>query len=193
VSRLLVVAFVTAAFVLVGCDTARVRADESFVLAQARAAVAFAEAELEQEQPAAPRQTCDDCNGTGTVPSGDGLARVPCECGDACRCEPARLSTTSARETVIPRRKRLLYFTASWCAACRGNDATLRVLKSRGWQIGPGEENHIQIVDLDARPDLQARYAVRGVPTWVLIEDGRERRRCCGVLDPFAVGRLFGN
>jgi thioredoxin-like negative regulator of GroEL len=86
----------------------------------------------------------------------------------------------------------LLYFTATWCAACRANEKTFAALRSRGWKIGPGEENHIQIIDLDLRPDLKSRYRVNAIPAWVLIDDGRELRRRCGPLDPFAVGRLFG-
>lgn len=175
----------------VGCGPRVPPPDGPFLHAKARAAVAFAEAEFERKRPDEPTTTCDECGGTGTVPSGDGLARVPCPCGGSCRCEPAS-GTATAADRPMPRRKRLLYFTAVWCAACRTNETTLAALESRGWTIGSGEENHVQTVDLDARPDLRTRYRVDAVPAWILIDDDRELRRRYGPLDPFVVGRLFG-
>lgn len=174
---------------LAGCGPSVPPPDGPFLLATARAAVAFAEAEFERRRPNEPATTCDECGGTGTVRSGDGLARVPCPCGGSCRCEPA--SGAAAADRPAPRRKRLLYFTAVWCTNCRANGSTFAALTSRGWTIGPGEENHVQTVDLDARPDLRARYGVDAVPAWVLIDGDRELRRRYGPLDPFAVGRLF--
>src|SRR5690606_20236107 len=133
--------------------------------------------------PNPPTTTCDDCQGTGEVPSGDGLARVPCPCSAACECgdgasvgehrrnenrktvngsagaSPSRRATSretrragsTIDDSVPPRQRRLLYFTASWCAACRSNEPTFAALSQSGWQIGPGEENHIQTVNLEAR------------------------------------------
>jgi hypothetical protein len=37
--------------------------------------------------PDAPSKCCAECNGTGKVRSGDGLALVPCECPPQCPCK----------------------------------------------------------------------------------------------------------
>ncbi|MGC1276107.1 MAG: thioredoxin family protein [Planctomycetaceae bacterium] len=185
-----VVAVVAALLLIAGCRPDAPTGNEPFLIATATAAVAFAEAEIERERPATPQSTCDACDGTGSVPSGDGLARVPCECGAACRCEPSS-ATSEERPGSTARRKRLLCFSATWCASCRANEAALSALADRGWRIGPGEDNHIQTIDVDEHPDMQARYAVTAVPTWMLIDDGTIVHRRCGILDPFEVGRLF--
>ncbi len=150
------------AALLAGCGPSALPTDDGFALAKARAAVAFAAAEV-----AASR--ADDAS-----PSP----------------EPERPAEPVAEERPVHRR-RLLYFTAAWCPACRRNEPTFAALAAAGWRIGSGEEGHIQTIDLDARPDLAARYGVRSVPTWVLTDAGRELRRRVGVLAPFAVGRLF--
>jgi hypothetical protein len=175
----------------VGCTPSYKEVDDAFLLATARAVVAFAEAEQARERPAVPPSSCNECRGTGTVLSGDGLARVPCPCREACRCEAPRAEARTAGPAMPARRRRLLYFTANWCASCRANDATLTALRARGWKIGVGEENHIQVVDLEARPDLRMQYRVDAIPTWLMIDEDREQRRQCGVLDPFAVARLL--
>lgn len=163
--------------------------EQAFLFAKARAAVAFAEAEYERRPAEIETTTCDECHGTGTVLSGDGLVRVPCPCGNRCQCKTSSTNAPSARE----RTRRLLYFTAKWCTNCRSNEATLAALTEAGWKVGNDPDNHIQIVDCDHAPDLRRRLRVDSIPTWVLIDHSREIRRRYGALDPFAVGRLFDN
>lgn len=172
---------------IAGCDAAASESDESFLLAKARAAVAFAEAETERHKPDVAPSTCDACRGTGRVRSGDGLVDVPCPCGSNCQCVRPTASESRPRE----RSRRLLYFTAKWCANCRANEPTFIALMNAGWKIGEGGDNHIQVIDFDAATDLRTRFAVDAVPMWIMIDDTREVRRRYGVLDPFAVGRLF--
>ncbi len=40
--------------------------------------------------PDAPSKCCSECNGTGKVKSGDGLAYVPCKCPATCPCKANR-------------------------------------------------------------------------------------------------------
>lgn len=97
-----------------------------------------------------------------------------------------------AASAVTPARtRRVLYFTAAWCPTCRANAPTLAALAAAGWSVGTFEGDHIQIVDVDASSSLANAYHIDAVPQWVLIEDGVAMHRASGVLDPFAVGRLF--
>jgi len=89
------------------------------------------------------------------------------------------------------RRRRLLYFTATWCSTCRENEPTLAALAAAGWSIGTSDRDHIQIVDVDASPSVVKQLGIEAVPVWVLVDDDVVIRRAVGVLDPFAVGKMF--
>ncbi len=74
---------------------------------------------------------------------------------------------------------RVLFITAKGCAKCDTELARLNApagdfawLRSGGWRIGPGSENHIQIVDRDAIPDLIAKLKPREFPAVACVEDG---------------------
>lgn len=69
----------------------------------------------------------------------------------------------------------LLDFTATWCAPCRSLSVLLEELaRERGQTL------KVAKVDVDDAPALAARYGVRGTPTLLLIENGREVRRQVG-------------
>jgi thioredoxin 1 len=59
--------------------------------------------------------------------------------------------------------KKILYFTASWCAPCK---ALSPVMDSLQGQI------NFDKIDVDTNTDLSAQYGVRGVPSLVLVENG---------------------
>ena len=105
--------------------------------------------------------------------------------------EPASVVEQPSSADAEPHRRRLLYFTASWCSSCRTNEATLAALAAAGWKIGPSDRDHIQVIDVDASPAVAQQYRIAAVPEWVLIDSGIAVRRAIGFLDPFAVGRLF--
>jgi len=183
--------FACCSLLFAGCGKALSEGDDRIALSRAAAAVAFAEAELTQTNDAA--HACA-CEGTGTVRSGDGLAVVPCPCGDACSC--LRQSTDGdldlPKKASSARRRRLLYFTATWCPTCRANDATLKALAANGWKVGSDDDGHIQVLDVDQRPAVASAHQIDVIPAWVLLDGETVVSKQVGVLDPFAVGRLFG-
>ncbi len=88
------------------------------------------------------------------------------------------------------RNRRVLVFKASWCGACQGLNYEWPKLRAVKWQVGDSGTDHIQIVDVDARPDLMAKYGVQSLPTIVLIENGKELRRH-GLLSAYNIAELF--
>src|SRR5579872_4263775 len=79
----------------------------------------------------------------------------------------AESSRTESRRAA-PRSTRILYITAKDCEQCAAELARLRkpggefeAMQSQGWKIGEGPENHLQIVDREAVPDLVLQLRVR--------------------------------
>ncbi len=68
--------------------------------------------------------------------------------------------------------KKILYFTASWCAPCK---ALSPIMDSLQGQI------NFDKIDVDSNTDLSTQYGVRGVPSLVLVENGSEVNRLTGV------------
>ena len=67
--------------------------------------------------------------------------------------------------------RKILYFTAAWCAPCK---ALSPVMDSLQGQI------NFDKIDVDTNTDLSAQYGVRGVPSLVLVENGNEIGRLVG-------------
>ena len=108
----------------------------------------------------------------------------------------------ASAESDKAKEKRILLFTANWCGPCqamkgdlknpeRTPDAPCARLMKTGWKVGKTDSDHIQIVDVDADPQLSERYRVESLPTLVLIENGRELRRIEGSTDAWAIGKLY--
>jgi thioredoxin 1 len=68
--------------------------------------------------------------------------------------------------------RKILYFTASWCAPCK---ALSPIMDSLQGQI------NFNKIDVDSNTDLSIQYEVRGVPSLVLVENGKEVNRLTGV------------
>ena len=67
----------------------------------------------------------------------------------------------------------VLYFTADWCNPCQRTRPIADVLKRDGLI-------DFIFVDADTEIKLLEEFGIRSVPTYVLIEDGKEVKRMNG-------------
>lgn len=84
---------------------------------------------------------------------------------------------TSELEPAISADKALLYFSASWCGPCKSFKPMLEEF----------EKAHPEIVvvkiDVDDKRDLALLYAVRAVPTLIVLTNGDETHRSVGTVE----------
>ena len=67
--------------------------------------------------------------------------------------------------------KRILRFTASWCGPCKSMAMNLETA-NLGFPI--------EVVDIDAYPEVAAEYGIRSVPTLVLMDENIQVDRIIG-------------
>ena len=68
--------------------------------------------------------------------------------------------------------KKILRFSATWCQPCKMLAKNLETAQL---------EIPVEYVDIDSNVTLTDDYGIRGVPTLVLVEDGKEISRLVGV------------
>jgi thioredoxin 1 len=89
---------------------------------------------------------------------------------------PVAVTGSSFQSTVLDAPQPVLVdFGAEWCGPCVAVAPVIRDLA-----IEYAERLRVATVDVDAEPELAARYGVRSVPTVLLLESGEVRRVLVG-------------
>lgn len=78
----------------------------------------------------------------------------------------------------------LVDFTATWCGPCRLQKAILEQFAEKGGVL-------VATCDVDDCPELTARFSVRGMPTLVAFENGKETGRRLGLANEHAIAALL--
>jgi hypothetical protein len=96
-------------------------------------------------------------------------------------------------EAQRPRARQLLVFKSASCGEpCSDLETqTLAPLRKAGWNIADTESVPIRIVLIEEHPDLAKRYAIEAVPTFVMLNFGFEVERHVGLIDRWAVSRIY--
>jgi thioredoxin-like negative regulator of GroEL len=68
--------------------------------------------------------------------------------------------------------KNIFYFTADWCQPCKKVKPIVEDMKKEGFQF--------QMVDADYEQLLVEQFKVSSIPTFILLEDGKEVNRITG-------------
>ena len=69
--------------------------------------------------------------------------------------------------------KHIIYFTADWCNPCQRTKTIADELKRDGLI-------NFMFVDADSQLELVKQFEIKSIPTYILIEDGKELRRMNG-------------
>lgn len=81
-------------------------------------------------------------------------------------------------ENIIKSEKPVLIdFFATWCGPCKTLSPILKQVKD-----SLGERITILKIDVDKNQELSSKYQVRGVPTMILFQNGKQLWRQSGVL-----------
>ena len=81
----------------------------------------------------------------------------------------------------------LVDFYADWCGPCKAMAPTLDELA----QKRAGEALVVKL-DTEANPLTASRFGIRGIPTLIAFEGGKEKRPACGLADMKVLEGLVG-
>ncbi len=70
--------------------------------------------------------------------------------------------------------RHILYFTADWCNPCK---KVRPIVEELNRESG---DTRFQFIDADSELDLVKSFEVRSIPTFIVLEDGKEVNRVSG-------------
>jgi thioredoxin 1 len=73
----------------------------------------------------------------------------------------------------VEKMKHVLYFTADWCNPCQRTKPVAEELKRDG-------VIDFQFIDADSEMELIKKFEIKSIPTYILMEDGKETKRMNG-------------
>ena len=68
--------------------------------------------------------------------------------------------------------KSIFYFTTDWCQPCKKMKPIVEDMKKEGFEF--------QMIDADYEQLLVKRFEIKSIPTFILMEDGKEINRITG-------------
>ena len=88
--------------------------------------------------------------------------------------------------------KKVVMFSASWCAPCKQAKPVFeQTAKLIAESKNENSDVYFQIVDIDENRAMAQDYNVTGVPTFMLIENGEEVKRLVGAQNVVRVKELL--
>ncbi len=115
--------------------------------------------------------------------------------------EPGPAASDGTSSTRTARRERVLLITATECPKCETELARLQAaggeferMRKKGWRIGSGPENHIQVIRAEQIPELVQQVKAHNYPVVVAINNAEVVRSfksgCTTPLDAWTFGWL---
>ena len=83
--------------------------------------------------------------------------------------------------------KQLIHFTADWCNPCKKIKPIIE-----SYILGNSDLEYTQ-VNVDEKPEVTMEYAVRSVPTLIVLTDGKITNRHSGVVTSDQLDKLINN
>ena len=78
----------------------------------------------------------------------------------------------------LPPRVCWVVYTAEWCMPCTEAKSDFgEWLRKSGWRVGHAATDHVRLIDIDCEVEAAKAAEINGVPTFVLLVDGKEKRR----------------